>query len=158
MNVVSNTSPLCYLILIDQIRLLPRLFTKVTIPQAVQAELADARAPLPLQEWIANPPLWMEIRGVASTDDPDLARLHPGEREAILLAQEIQADLLILDEKAARQEAKARDLSVTGLLGVLGEAASRNLIDDLPEVVAKLQATSFRVSPRLLRSFLQQYA
>ena len=54
-------------------------------------------------------------------------RLHAGERDAIALAQNLEADLVILDEKAARKVAKERGLQVTGLVGILDEAATRGM-------------------------------
>ncbi|MGK7902999.1 MAG: hypothetical protein AB4352_16630 [Hormoscilla sp.] len=56
MTVVSNTSPLCYLLLIDQINLLPQLFGQITIPQAVSDELGASESLAILQSWIAQPP------------------------------------------------------------------------------------------------------
>jgi predicted nucleic acid-binding protein len=61
MIVVSNTSPINYLVLIGQIHLLSDLFEKIIIPQAVYSELSDASAPLPVQAWIADPPDWLTI-------------------------------------------------------------------------------------------------
>lgn len=83
-------------------------------------------------------------------------RLHSGEREAIWLAEELKADLIILDEKPARQIARERGLNLTGLLGILEIAATRQLID-LPTVLERLQQTTFRASPRLLKSLLERH-
>ena len=85
-----------------------------------------------------------------------LARLHPGERDAILPAERLEADLLLLDEKAGRSLAKARDLSVTGLLGVLDEAATQGVVD-LPDAVDRLRQTRFRISADLLRWVLDRH-
>ena len=137
MKVVSNTSPICYLLLIGQIDLLPALFDEILIPQAVRIELADDNAPDVVQKWITQPPL------------------HRGEREAIVLAQSLPADLIILDEKIARQVARTQGLSVTGLLGILDEAATRDLLN-LPEAVEHLRQTNFRASPRILKSLLDR--
>jgi predicted nucleic acid-binding protein len=52
-----------------------------------------------------------------------------GERTAILVAESIAADIIVIDEKAARQIASQRGLSVTGVLGVIGEAATLGLVD-----------------------------
>ncbi|NJK50490.1 hypothetical protein HC931_22320 [Candidatus Gracilibacteria bacterium] len=110
-----------------------------------------------LIHWIVQPPDWLEIRLVTSVADSRLLELHQGEREAILLAEEIGADLVILDEKAARNVAKERGLNLTGLLGILEMATIQKLID-LPTVVERLQNTSFRASPSFLKSLLDRHS
>jgi predicted nucleic acid-binding protein len=156
MKVVSNTSPICYLLLIEQIHLLPELFGEVVVPQAVRAELSDPMAPEKVREWITTPPMWLKVQTVAPIVDLELSRLHQGEREAIQLAQSIGADLVMLDEKAARQTATARGLNITGLLGVLDKGAAIGIVD-MAESVARLQKTNFRASPRLLKTLLEKY-
>lgn len=80
MRVVADTSPLCYLLLIEQIGLLPSLFERVLIPKAVAAELAHAAADRKLRDWIALPPAWLEIVEAPPTG-AELSRLDAGERE-----------------------------------------------------------------------------
>jgi predicted nucleic acid-binding protein len=79
-----------------------------------------------------------------------LKHLDPGERDAILLAESLNADLLLLDENLGRQAARQRKLRVTGTLGLLDRAASRGLID-LSASLDRLTQTNFRVSPKLLQ-------
>lgn len=156
MKVVSNTSPLCYLVLIEHAHVLPALFGEVMIPEAVSSELKDTGAPKAVQQWLASPPPWLKIMPVSSTFDPTLSRLHRGEQEVILLGEEIFADLLLLDEKAARRAAIERDLNVTGLIGILDRAATVGFIE-LPSVVARLNQTNFRVAPRILKRLLDKH-
>ena len=86
--------------------------------------------------------------------DPQiLPHLDRGERDAILLALEIKADLLLMDEREGVEEAVRLGLVVTGTLGVLDRAAEKELLD-LPAVLARLRATNFRVSPALLDRLL----
>jgi predicted nucleic acid-binding protein len=157
MIVVANTSPICYLERIGHLDLLPRLFTKVVVPGAVALELASEGAPLPLQALISQPPAWLEVKEIIVDPDDVLARLHGGERQAIRLAEVLGAHLVILDDKAAREAAAERGLTVTGLLGVLAEAATRGWVD-LPEAIERLRQTNFRASPRLLQAFLDRYS
>jgi predicted nucleic acid-binding protein len=156
MTVVSDTSPLCYLAWIEQLDLLPALFGEIIIPPAVLEELKAEGAPAFVRQRFQNPLDWLKVQAVESPQDESLLRLHPGEREAILLAELLRADLVLLDDRDARRIASARGLRLTGLLGVLGEAASRQWID-LPGTIQKLQNTSFRASPSLLKSFLDRY-
>jgi hypothetical protein len=62
MPVVSNTSPLNYLVLIGEIEILPALHHHVVIPVAVSEELHDPATPDAVRGWIENPPGWLEIR------------------------------------------------------------------------------------------------
>jgi len=78
-----------------------------------------------------------------------LAQLDPGESEAIALATEVHADVLLIDEQAGRQEAVRRGLKVAGTLSVLDEAEQAGLVK-FDEAVAELQKTSFRVSETVL--------
>ena len=64
MIVVSDTSPLCYLLLIDLIEVLPQLFGRVIIPQKVRDELSASAAPQVVREWIAQPPNWLEVQSI----------------------------------------------------------------------------------------------
>jgi predicted nucleic acid-binding protein len=155
MIVVSDTSPLNYLILIGQASLLEELYERVMIPQAVWAELQDAAAPIAVQKWIANLPGWVEIREVP---DPDITlRLDAGEQEAITLAERVKADLILIDEHSGREAAKSRGLAVTGTLGVLEAAAAKGLID-LAASLARLKQTTFRAPATLLEEMLERDA
>lgn len=156
MIVVSNTSPINYLILIDHINLLPELFQQIIIPQAVYSELSDASAPAPVQTWIATPPDWLKIQSVNQPSDAIVDLLDPGEREAILLAQELNANLLLLDDMKARRAAIEKQLVITGILGILDQAAAMKLIN-LPFALQNLQNTSFWASDSLLQKLLDKH-
>lgn len=156
MKVVSNTSPIAYLVLIQRIDLLSSLFGEVLIPEGVRGELMDSGAPEPVRHWISDPPSWLRVVALEVPAEPALTRLHAGEREAIMLAQHLSADLVVLDEKAARHAAQQRGLRVTGLLGVLGTAADRGLAD-LPSAIKDLRQTNFRASPKVLKALLERY-
>jgi predicted nucleic acid-binding protein len=102
MIVIADTSPFNYLIQIGQINILESLFVRVLIPRAVCEELSQPYTPEPVRSWIAHPPAWLEIRASRGISDPRLSRLRPGEREAILLAEELGADRLLLDDLVPR--------------------------------------------------------
>lgn len=155
MIVVSNTTPLNYLILIGHAEVLETLYGKVAIPFAVAAELQALSAPQEVRTWMASKPSWCEVRAVTTPLDPALSHLHAGEREAILLAQEIHADAVIMDERDGRDAALSRRLRVTGTLGVLDEAAERGLLD-FPKSVSLLKGTSFHATDKLYQQFLDR--
>ncbi|BAZ14430.1 hypothetical protein NIES4071_62740 [Calothrix sp. NIES-4071] len=124
MTVVCDTSPLCYLILINHVEILP--------------------------------PSWLDIQPV-TTLLPDLpSKLGAGEQEAISLAFQLNATLIILDDMDARVEALQRNLTVTGLLGILYRAGTQELID-FPNAIKQLQQTTFRASSTLIQSLLNRY-
>ena len=152
MTVVSDTSPINYLLLIDQVNLIPRLFQQIIIPDVVRDEMLDPSAPLVLQKWIVNPPAWLTVQAVSGVD-ASLNTLDPGEQAAITLAQTLPADLLIIDERLGRRVASDRRIPIIGTLGILDAAASQGLIE-LAEVITRLQQTNFRISRRIIQQLL----
>jgi len=153
MTVVSDTSPINYLVLIELQDLLPALFEHVLIPGAVRRELQSPEAPQEIRRWMASRPNWLELREVTSTP-AELRQLDDGEREAIALAQTTGTTLILLDEKKGRQAARERGLSVAGTLGVIDLAARRGLVS-LLDALKKLERTTFRASPQLIRAIVE---
>lgn len=147
--VVADTSPLNYLVQIDCQDLLSTLYQRILIPTAVLQELTHAQTPAVVRAWLNSGPEWLEVRKVLLPSDPALSGLDAGEREAIQLAQEEQADLLLMDERLGVKLAQRQGLEVTGTLGVLLQAARYGLID-IDQALHRLQATDFRYTPQLL--------
>ncbi len=148
MIVVGDTSPLHYLLLIEQVAILPSLFTCVVIPQAVAAELASPGAPDLVRRWAAKPPAWLDVQPDPAQDGT-LSNLDSGERSAIALALLIRVPQILMDDLDGRLEAERRNLKVTGTLGILVEAHRRRLLE-FENALARLSATSFYLSPRLV--------
>jgi predicted nucleic acid-binding protein len=95
MKAVSNTTPLRYLIAIEQEHLLGQLFAKVFVPVAVYEELTDARTPQMVRRGVMSLPAWFEVRTVEEKFETAFpVTLHLGEWQAILLAEALQADLI----------------------------------------------------------------
>lgn len=155
MIIVSDTSPICYLLLIDQIDILYYLYKNVIIPQTVANELRASESPSVVKSWIAKPPSWLKIQSVKSSKNVKPEKLDPGEQEAILLAEQLKADLVILDDKAARRIAVERGLKITGLLGILKDAARAGLLD-LETTFEQLRDAGFWVAPSLLERLLAE--
>lgn len=150
MIVVADTSPINYLVLIEFQDLLPKLFDRVLIPEAVHRELQSDVAPDAIKRFLAEAPDWLEVRPSPEID-PALRQLDSGEREVIALALLIGADSVLLDERKGRQAARKRGLRLSGTLGVMRLAADEGLIT-MTDALDRLEKTNFRVSPRLLNS------
>ena len=157
MIVVSDTSPVNYLLLIGKIELLPQLLGQVIIPTAVFAELQAEETPQIVREFLENLPEWLEVRQPQFLFDEDLDKLDIGEREAIVLAEELKADILLVDERKGREIALSRNLPVVGTLGILERAAEKGLLE-FPETLQKLKTTGFFVAPALEKDFLERDA
>ena len=149
--VVSDTSPINYLVLINAVDAL-RIFDRVVIPNAVYAELTAKDSPKAVSDWVKSPPTWLEVR---SPQKPQSLGLDAGETEALALAKELKAFAVLLDERQARKVARQHGLPVTGTLAVLEKAASAGLID-LPSAIQRLRKTNFRSHPRLLKDLLDR--
>lgn len=153
MIVVSDTSPLTYLHQIGRFALLSALYDQVIIPPAVQRELKEAPQ---LHEDLD----WSRLRVVEPKSLDAVASLAeslgPGEAEAIIVASELRADLLLIDEADGRVVAKRMGIPYTGLLGVLLEAKSRELLSAVSTELDRLQeTTSFRIRPEVRQKVLQ---
>jgi predicted nucleic acid-binding protein len=151
--VVSDPSPLNYLVLAGYIDLLPRVDSEIVVPQAVARELTNFAAPPLVRRWMQNPPGWLDIVRCEAPllEAPRELHLGQGEAEAITLALRRKA-ILLADEGAARRFASSQG----GTLGILGRLARKGLLD-LPVALNRLQATTFYISTSELERFLSDY-
>lgn len=128
MIAVSNTTPLRYLIAIEQEHLFPGVFEKIFVPSVVHEELTKMATPEHVRNLIRSLPPWYEVREVRSTPTISLpGTLHQGERQAILLAEDMRPDFVLIDEQVGRTVALERKLPVSGTLGVLERADTLGL-------------------------------
>jgi predicted nucleic acid-binding protein len=152
--IVSDSSPLNILICLGQEHVLCKLFDRVVIPPEVVRELSHARAPSKVRQFIATPPSWLSIS--APTKLLSFLHLDAGETEAISLAVELQATLMI-DERDGRSAATAHGLKIIGAVGILERAAGEGLIPDLKEIHAQIRGLKFRVSNEILADPLARH-
>jgi predicted nucleic acid-binding protein len=155
--VIADTGPVNYLLLIEHIGILPKLFGTVILPSAVRDELSEVGSPLPVRKWIADPPSWLDVRPVRSDCAlrESLKALDSGEAEAISLAMELRADLLLMDDREGVIAARREGFAVTGTLGVLGLAAERGLIK-LADAFERLKGTNFRYRQEIMDRLLER--
>ena len=158
MKAVSNTTPLRYLIAIEQEHLLGKLFEKVFVPVAVHEELTDAKTPEIVRRRVASLPGWFEVRTVDETRLPTFpVTLHRGERQAILLAEAVRADVLLIDEQVGRTIALSRNIPVSGTLGVLERADRMGSVSNFPQVLQRLEVSGFFIAETLEQQLLDRH-
>jgi len=153
MKVVVNTSPLIALERIGCLAVLPKLYDTVIRPQSVLEELKAGGSQVAVKELVnAN---W-----ILTADDPEemvlRKELGDGETAAIALAVKLQADLIILDDLAARHVAAELDLNVTGTLGILLAAWKKGYLKDIKGAVEDLKSSGFHLSDALVSSLLNK--
>jgi len=153
--VITNTTPIIALALIGQLDLLRHLYGEVIIPPAVKAEvLAGGPGSIGVAElqeanWIRTLPMQDPRRADLLSD------LDRGEAEVIALAQELNAELVILDERLARRHAKRLGLTLTGTLGVLLKAKERGLVPVVGSLIDQLQRGGIRLDDALVVEVLR---
>jgi predicted nucleic acid-binding protein len=156
MIVVADTSPLNYPISLGHPDILQEIYGRVLVPHAVLIEMQHPEAPSEVRAWASAPPAWLEERDAQQIDGSLAAELGAGEREAISLALEVDADVLLIDGRAGRQEAEARHIEVAGTLAVLLQASLRGFFD-FPDAIKQLRQYGFRASRPVEALMLSRY-
>jgi predicted nucleic acid-binding protein len=145
--VVADASPLIALHQIDHLELLERLFAQVEIPPAVAREAAPSLPVLPS---------WILVRQLSQPIDSLVLRaaLGRGEAEALALAQQTRAELVIIDDRPARRLALNLGLSVAGTAGILARAKRAGFILAVRPLIEQLLRLGFRISPAIIEQVL----
>lgn len=159
MIVVSNSSPLFYLYLLGRLDLLQKLYTEIWIPNAVYREMVLQAKDKDRAQAIDNAK-WISLTVLKSSSKViDLCRktgLDRGEAEAICLAFEKKADIVLIDERDGREYAESQGLYVMGVVGVLLTAKTAKLLPKIKADLDKLRTTNFRMSYQLYEYALTQ--
>ena len=156
-TVVSNTTPLITLASIDKLDLLQKLFGKIYIPHAVLKEVKAGKGKIGYFEidsceWIIP----QKIANVFSRNY--LIDLDDGEAETIILAEELHADIVLIDEILARSFAEVRGLTLSGSLGVLLEAKKRGIISQIKPLIEKMLTNKRYLSEKIILDLLKAAA
>jgi predicted nucleic acid-binding protein len=151
MIVVCDTSPINYLILTESVDVLTAIFGRVYAPSAVIKELSHPRSPEAVRTWATNPPEWLAVQDPTYID-PSL-QLGVGETAAISLALELNADLVLIDERKGHKADQQRGLKATTTLGILEEANHRGLLDFERTLKRLDEETTFYVAENVLEEF-----
>ena len=155
MIVVSNTTPLSELAKVGLMHLLGDVFGQIIIPQEVYDEVTTGTHPAATAVPSTS---WIEIRPIGDAQQvltlQASTKLDLGECAAIILAQELGADWVLIDERAARDLAESRHLPVIGTVGILLLAKRRGLIPNVKPVLDGLIAQGKRISQQLYQEAL----
>ena len=157
MTVVSNASPLIGLARIGKLDLLRHLYSELVIPEAVWHEVVIEGAGQPGAAQV-KASHWIKVQVVADKRLVQVLRqeLDAGEAEAIVLATETEADLLLMDERSGRETARHLGLRYAGLIGVLLEAKRRRLIPAIkPQLDSLRDMAGLRIGDPLYLRVLQ---
>jgi uncharacterized protein len=149
---ICNTSPLVKLAGIGLLHLLPDLYGEVLVPEAVRTEFAAGATP-------SDPDIgalpWIRVHTVQVAPPlVGMRGLGPGEAEAISLALEHQARVILLDDKLARKTAASLGLPVAGTLAILLRAKRAQLIPAVQPIVDQMIAQGRHISHSLRNQLL----
>lgn len=156
MIIISDTTPLRYLIEIETTYILERLFGEVLIPEKVAEELQRPKNPKPVKDWIQTHPAWLKVSKADTSLFVPKKKIGDGEREAFALAVEFKADAVLVDDRDAAMEAQRHGILTIPTFAILEQAAARNLID-LPKTVDAMRRTTFRLpQEKLIEAMLNR--
>ncbi len=155
-KVVVNSTPLIVLCGIGRLDILQKLYQEIMIPTAVYQEVTAIEDSACAQIKVSEK--WIHVHQIENYTEKKMykAKLHEGEVEVMILAQEKKADLLILDDNAAKKTAKYLGLTVTGTLGVLLKAKRQGIIDKIFPLLSELKKNGFYIDSTLENMVLEQ--
>ncbi|MBD2776203.1 DUF3368 domain-containing protein [Iningainema tapete] len=155
MIIVSNTTPLSELAKVGQMDLLRDIFGQIIIPQQVYDEVTTGTHPAAILVRLAT---WIQVRSIANQAQLSILQnetgLDLGEGAAIILAEQLKADRVLIDELAGRKVAQSRKLPVTGTVGILLVAKSKGLISQIKPILDALIVKGARISQPLYEEVL----
>lgn len=155
-KIVSDTSPISNLLSINRLDILKNLFGEIAIPQEVAEEVEQ------ISEFGVDTTAFRQAEWISRHEISDKAlfeqlrtQLDKGESAAIVLAQELSASLLLVDEKAGRKIAEEMGLKVMGLLGVIAQSKKHGTITEAKPIIDELvQKAGFFVDKTLYQKIM----
>ena len=157
MKVVLNTSPQILLAKIGRLDLLTQLYSDILVPASVLDELEAKPGEIEKIQALIQGGDFQVQKAANENIDRIPADLGVGEREAIALAIEKNADLVILDDREGREIARSRGLSVTGTIGILVEARERGLIPSIRLELDRLIEAGMWLNEAFYHRILQEF-
>lgn len=156
-KVVVNTTPLIALSHVGQLDLLKKLYGEIIIPEAVYGELS-VKTESVCKKAVDNSLDWIRVGKIENQMAKDMykTQLHDGKVEVMILAKEMTADVVIIDDANAKKYAKYLKLPVTGTLGVLLRAKQQGYIDRLEPILRQMIEKGIYISQSLVEMCLKQ--
>jgi predicted nucleic acid-binding protein len=153
-KIISNTTPILSLLKIDKLDLLKELYGTVIVPFAVYQEIEEGKEKPYYQDLTLLD--WIEILNIKNPNSREfLIDLDDGEAEVLILAKEINADLVILDEIMGRRYAKQYNIKITGTIGILLKAKENGLIPSIKNLMSELVEKGTWLNPKLISKVLK---
>ena len=151
LKVVVNSTPIIALAEIGQLDILKRVYGEIVIPVAVHGEITIK------DKQLLDGCDWIHIKTITNNTAKELfsSALHDGEVEVMLLAKELNADLVIIDDGLARRHAKRLGFRITGTVGVLLRAKNIGMINEVAPILDSLIQNDFYISDNVYREVLQ---
>lgn len=155
-KVIVNSTPLIVLCGIGQLGILRNLYHEIYIPLAVYREVTAKEDSACEQIKLAGE--WIHVEQIQDDTEKKMykAKLHAGEVEVMILSQEQKAQLVIIDDNAAKKTAKYLGLTVTGTLGVLLRAKQKGIIKEIGPLIFEMRQKGFYISDKTEKMILDQ--
>ncbi len=155
LKVVSNTTPILSLLKLNRLDILKNLYGHIYVPYAVYQEIEFGKNKSYYQDLFKID--WITILKISDVRKlKHVISLDAGEAEAIVLATEIDADLLIIDEKKGRFQATKFNLKITGTIGVLIKAKQKSVIGELKPLLFDLRSKGIWLDERFINQILKE--
>ena len=154
-KVIVNSTPIISLSIIDHLSLLLKLYDQVYIPQAVYDEVCKEGKSQVGSKTLQNAD-FIQVVSIDNKEARDFfsTSLHKGEIEVMILAKELEADFIIIDDYQARKHAKFLDLNITGTLGVLLKSKEDNYIENIKPLMDELIKNDIYIGDDLYQKIL----
>ncbi len=153
-KIISNTTPIITLLTISKLELLKELYGKIIIPQGVFEEIEEGKKKDYYTDLSAID--WIEIKSITDREPLKyISDLDKGEAEVIVLANELKADLLIIDEKAGREYANHFNLKLTGTIGVLLKSKELGLINKIKPLLHTMKENGIWLNHKFIDKVLK---
>ena len=154
MIVVSDTTPINYLLLLKKEFILPALFSRVIVPGEVLREMMHPNAPEIVRTWASTPANWVEI--MEPVWPKPIPGLDAGENAAINIGLETGVDAILIDDRRGIREASSLGLNTLTTFALFELASIKRLVD-FEETISDLAATSFHMPPKdIVEAYLRR--
>lgn len=155
MIVLSDSGPLIALSKINHLDILRRIFGRIIISQAVWTEVVEKGKGRPGSKEVAEA-AWIKVKKVKNIIGIETLKheIGTGESETLVLAKELKADIVLIDDRIAREIARSMNLNVAGTLSIIYEAINNKIIDEnFEDIINLMRKNNIWISDELLNSF-----